>query len=391
MALDFTLLTREQILGDKNGAGQLDVMKRYGTGVAPTDLAVLLGGFMTGSDSHTSEGDPTCITWSASPATNGGVCCFGWTGSTVSLRPNGGGVASVRPALPPWETSKISPSKVKTIKGIRVAEYGEYPQTIADEQTSKELERRRESRSLRPTGKDYTFDSVGLDDYGIPFKATSYPEYELDGKRYIRVLGRAFENARYLSTGKQVENGKPYWVQVQPIEWLTDESGWMVSKKCLFAGIRFDMEKEYDGKFSQTFMKHYLDAHFTQEVISYELEKQRRDKVLKGLSARLEAMTNAETIDAIREKLKAAEKGRKTPTEAKRMEEAARIKQVRQARDVILTTLQKAAEGDDKKLVQEILNLDIVRYYDSRYQIQQEKSQQRRAVRRAQRKQADRG
>lgn len=259
--MDFTFLNADQIWGD----GALDVMKRYGTKVAPTDLTVILGGYMTGGGDRTSEDDLTCASWSASSHRLEDVRCvyFGgvlrWGGTTERR-------ISARPALPPSEASKISPSIARAIAGIRVAEYGEYPQTVADDETCEKLERLHDSRSLHPTGKNYTFDSVGLEDYDTPFKATSFSEYEMDGKRYIRVPGRPADGDSKLSTGEQVESGKPYWVEVQPIEWLMDRSGTMVAKKCLFAGIQFDTKDSYDGDFSKTSIKHYLDTYFAKEM-----------------------------------------------------------------------------------------------------------------------------
>ena len=258
---EFTFLTEEQIWGDD----ALNVIKNYGKKVAPTDLTVILGGYMTAGGNRTSEDDLTCSSWSASSHKNEDVRCVfyegdeGWT-DTQERR------ISARPALPPSEASKISPSEERAIDGIRVAEYGEYPQTVADERTSRKLERLHDSRSLRPTGKNYTFDSVGLKDYDTPFKATSFSEYEMDGKRYIRVPGRPADGDSKLSTGEQVKVEKPYWVEVQPIEWLMDRSGTMVAKKCLFAGIQFDTKSSYDGDFSKTSMKHYLDTYFAKEM-----------------------------------------------------------------------------------------------------------------------------
>ena len=274
---DFTFLTEEQIWGDD----ALAVIKNYGTKVAPTDLTVILGGYVTGGANRTSEGDLTCASWSASSDEIGNVRCVFYGGD------KGGGFTfirdiSARPALPPSEASKISPSEERAIDGIRVAEYGEYPQTVADERTSAKLERLHSSRSLRPTGKNYTFDSVDLEDYDTPFKATSFSEYEMDGKKYIRVLGRPYDDDSKLSTGKQVEEGKPYWVQVQPIEWLMDESRWMVSKKCLFAGIQFDTKSSYDVDFSKTSIKRYLDTYFAKELVpsnALEQKKEEKDKL----------------------------------------------------------------------------------------------------------------
>ena len=220
---------------------------------------------MTGGGNRTSEDDLTSASWSASSDVNKNVRCVSYEGDK-----NWGGTyerkISARPALSPAEAPKIRPENVKTgVNGVKICEYGEYPQTVADERTSERLERLHDSRSLRPTGKNYTFDSVGLTDYDTAFKATSFSEYEMDGKRYIRVPGRPADGDSKLSTGEQVEKGKPYWVEVQPIEWLMDRSGTMVAKKCLFAGIQFDTSS-YDGDFSKTSMKHYLDTYFAREM-----------------------------------------------------------------------------------------------------------------------------
>jgi len=332
-------------------------------------LAALLGGMTD----RTSEGDLTCSTWTRSSFYNGMVRRVICNGRMHGCSPYNRDI-SVRPALPPWETSKISPSKVKTIKGIRVAEYGEYPQMVADEQTSEELERRLESRSLRPTGKNYTFDSTDSYEFGTPFKATTCPEYELDGKKYIRVLGNPYDAE------------SRYWVQVQPIEWLVDESGWMVSKKCLFAGIQFDTGKYYDGDFSKTFMKKYLDTYFAKEIGHEEIVA--RHKVLTGLSARLEEATSDEAVEAIKRRLMEAEKRRKTKTPSNRLHEAARIKRLRNARDILNEAAQQAYDAGDRALLDGIIELSST--YAARYQGQQNRVAQRRATRRAQRKQADR-
>lgn len=276
--MDVTFLKEDQIWGDD----ALDVMKKYGTAVALTDLTVILGGYMNSADgTKTSEGEISCVSWTASSVYRC-LRCVSFKGDS-DLSCTRERIISVRPALPPSETSKISPSEAGTIAGIRVAEYGEYPQTVADERTSEKLERLHNSRSFRLTGKNYTFDSVDVDpndrnskdtpfkvttyqEIDTPFKAISHREYEMDGKRYIRVLGRPFNNNSKLSTGERVKKGKPYWLEVQPIEWLMDRSGTMVAKKCLFAGIQFDTNGYYDGDFSKTTMKHYLDTYFAKEM-----------------------------------------------------------------------------------------------------------------------------
>lgn len=259
--MDFTFLNDDQIWGDD----ALEVIKRYGTKVAPTDLTVILGGVMNNSGARTYEGDLGCASWTASLGYNCLVRCVYHNGAVFWINSNDRWI-SARPALLPSEASKISPSEASVFDGIRVAEYGEYPQTVADERTSEILERLHSLSSLRSTGKNYTFDSVALGDCYTPFKKTTYPEYKMDGKRYVRIPGRPSDSASKLSTGEQVKDGKPYWVEVQPIEWLMDRSGTMVAKKCLFAGIQFDTKNSYDGDFSKTSMKHYLDTYFAKEM-----------------------------------------------------------------------------------------------------------------------------
>ena len=63
-----TTFLKEEEIWEENA---LEVMKAYGTKVAPTDLAVLLGSWVTGDDERTSEGDLTCLAWSASSTNNG--------------------------------------------------------------------------------------------------------------------------------------------------------------------------------------------------------------------------------------------------------------------------------------------------------------------------------
>ena len=298
--LDFTFLKKDQIWGDD----ALDVMKRYGTKVAPTDLTTILGG-MTCFDERTSEN--TCYSWSASEDDS-------WMCDVLSVSMDGDEdgsssdslYISARPSLPSSEAAKISPKEVGTINRIRVVEWGEYPQMVADEPTSEKLERLHGSRSLHPTGKNYTLHSV---DKRSPIKLKPHSEYELDGKRYIRVPGAPCSENSRLSTGEQVEDGKPYWVEVQPIEWLMDKSGWMIAKKCLFAGIPIyplawgkhepGTSYSYGGDFLHTFMKHYLDMYFAKEIMPLELEKsQKKTKTTKAHNIKVDGREDALAVKA---------------------------------------------------------------------------------------------
>lgn len=121
---------------------------------------------------------------------------------------------------------------------------------------------------LKQPGKSYTFDDAGLTDYSSAFKPKTYQEYEdsSSGKRYVRVEGKPADEDSILSDGIRVQKGEAYWLEVKPIEWLKDPSGVWVAKKALFSGVQFDSDRNYDGNFTQTDMKRYLDRYFSKEM-----------------------------------------------------------------------------------------------------------------------------
>lgn len=173
-----TFLTKEQIWGDDQGKGRLQVMKAYGTKTGMSDLTIVLGGYM--STPKTSDGQRTGFVWSASSDGSGYVRAVDDNGDRYYNNPDrrGGGA---RPALPSSVTSSIRLSEAKPsrkISGVDVVEYGEYPQTIAPENIGNELEQAFSRKQLRGTGKNYTFDAEKYNAYNKPFKAKKHAEYK---------------------------------------------------------------------------------------------------------------------------------------------------------------------------------------------------------------------
>lgn len=285
-----TFLTEDQIWG----GSALDVIKKYGTKTALTDLAIALGGYM-GSGSTTSEGDKAGYVWSASAYVScvrvvlcGGGKCY-WD-------PNSREVAG-RPALPSSVTSKIRPNAVRAVSlpegQVKICQFGEYPQNTVSGKIYNELENAYNHSRLQKTGKTYTFDSAELEDYNKPFSPKRHDEYVLNGRKYVRVEGKRADSDSILSNGQNVRDGQAYWLEVSPIEWLMDKSGVWVAKKALFAGIQFDRKNSYDGNFSRTDMCRYLDNYFSKEmqnayspVYDYTAEKTAEDIKAPEPSAR---------------------------------------------------------------------------------------------------------
>lgn len=251
--MDVTFLTAEQIWGDK----ALDVIKNYGTATGATDLAIALGALM-GSSPTTSDNLRGCYCWSASAGDDGdvrGVCGNGdkTLYNTYEMNP------AARPALPPSATSVIGHGAA----GAR-AKYGEYPQTIVPDNVAQRLEDEAGKKRLQTTGKKYTFNANHSTDE--PFKPRDYPEYILDGRKYIRVFASPADSDSVLSNGRRLSDGDICWIEVLPIEWMVDKSGWWVSHKAVFSGIKFDDRASYNGDFSKTSMKRYLDNYFTPQM-----------------------------------------------------------------------------------------------------------------------------
>ena len=121
---------------------------------------------------------------------------------------------------------------------------------------------------MQTTDKKYTFVIEASDAFDKLFKPEEYAEYQYNGKRYIRVEAKPYDNDSKLSNGHLPQAGEACWIEVQPIEWLKDPSGVMVARQALFSGVQFDRNNSYDGNFANTDMKQYLQNHFAKEMVA---------------------------------------------------------------------------------------------------------------------------
>ena len=265
---DLTLLSEGQIWGNDKES-QLEVIRKYGTKAAITDLCVLTGSYLCEDTDYNIDEDSslkgrTSWFWTRSDDNDNDVRAVYKNGYRSSIyRYDRNGV--VRPALQSSVIfSQISPNRVRGYNGTEEVEYGEYPQYAADSRMQSILESEY-NRGMNKTGRSYTFDSVKYDDYDTGFKPVTYEEYEYQGKRYIRIRANSdFGGNKFkLSNGVEYRDGDCVWVEVSPVKWLIDDrTGILVSKLGLVSGIRFlDRNHNYKGDFSRTEMKEYLDRY----------------------------------------------------------------------------------------------------------------------------------
>ena len=278
---DFTFLTKKQIFGRK----QLDIISRYGTKCAITDFSILLGGYVS-SNYYTSEGntrkDRTGWWWTKSSDELDDVLIVSSEGNSrwcYIKRRHGG----FRPALPYHLIQNLS--KVRDINGIKEIDYGEYPQTIVDENYSCELENAYNNGSLRMTGKNYTTDSVICEDIHTSFIPRMHTEYEYNGGKYIRFVGDSNCDGEVLSDGRTIKSGNVYWVRVESITWLVDEiANIALSKKIIFSGVQFENCRGYeedlllyyeeDFDFDRTDIKQFMNNYFSKEILPHRFFSQ---------------------------------------------------------------------------------------------------------------------
>ena len=270
---DLTLLSEGQIWGNSSEP-QLEVMKKYGTKAAVTDLCVLTGSYLCEDIDYNIDEDRSLTGragwfWTKSGNGHDDACAvieYGYPGILFVCARYG----AVRPVLQSSEIfSQITSNRVKGYNGTEEVEYGEYPQYVPDFKTQTILESEYK-RGMNKTGRSYTFDSVKNDASRTRFKPVTYEEYEYQEKKYIRVKANSdFGGNKFkLSNGVEYRNGDYVWVEVSPVKWLIDDNtGILVSKKGLVSGIRFlDKTTNYKGDFDRTEMKKYLDKYMLRDL-----------------------------------------------------------------------------------------------------------------------------
>ena len=286
--MELTLLSERQIWCIDNKPN-LEVIRKYGTKAAITDLCILTGSRLwegTIDEDKSLAGRTGCF-WTISYDNGNDVRSVHYNGN-MHCQFRNERCGAVRPVLQSSVIfSQISPNRVRGYNGTEEVEYGEYPQNAADSKMQNILESLYNNIGMNKTGRSYTFDSVKFDDYDTGFKPVTYEEYEYRGKRYIRIKANIYEpayrrgNYKFkLSNGVEYRDGDYVWVEVSPVKWLVDDkTGILISKKGLVSGIRFlDRNHNYKGDFDETEMKEYLDEYMLRDLTQTKAKTEEEQK-----------------------------------------------------------------------------------------------------------------
>lgn len=158
--------------------------------------------------------------------------------------------------------------KAKKIDDFPVERYqfGEYPQTVIDKRMQQKLENLYVSNGIQTTNKFYTI-SPYMDDGIVSFYSLN--EYEVDGKKYVRVPYLEQKRMRGIKP-EMIKYLPSYWVEVEPITWLVDqELDIALSEKVLFSGVAFSDRKLYESDYEKRvtpILEQYLNRIFCYEI-----------------------------------------------------------------------------------------------------------------------------
>ena len=306
--LDFTLLSKEEILFNYYNNKQIDILKKIGIKSAVTDFSILLGAEVSSNEFINNENNlknRIGYWWTRTFEEDDREkeLCYNnedilfrkkmyllnddkayYIGSyarkaMVNIRNIG-----IRPAIKYSSISQLCKNKKNNEFDILEVEYGEYPQTIVSESFSNILENLYKNKKIKKTGKIYTTDSVNYKNINTNFIPREHIEYEFMGEKYIRFVGDSNCNGKVLSDGRIIKESEVYWVRVEPIKWLVDEKANIaLAKKILFSGVQFKHNKYYIGDFNKTIIKQFMDKYFSQEIKLNKSKKVKNKKERKTL------------------------------------------------------------------------------------------------------------
>ena len=260
------LLDIEQVRHHK-----LKIFNEFGLKANMTDFAILLGGYAESGNFSVDNDYRTGSWWLKNVCDEKNVYFVDIEGDLLFdscyVRTIG-----IRPVIP-YSLIEFD----ECAKSFNKVLYGEYPQDIVGTLLSGVLESLYQRDELEITGKFYTVDSTHFQNTLKSFQRVSYMEHVYEGQKYIRLVGNSNCEGERLSDKRIIEEGKPYWVKVSPIEWLIDhDTKTIFSKDLLVSGIQFN-PKCRDLSFDNSFIYKFLNEIFAKEIIPSKLNNNQKN------------------------------------------------------------------------------------------------------------------
>ncbi len=271
--MEITLLNKDQVFGNK-----IDIIKKYGSKSCITDFSILLDGFVL-NNYHVSNGyslkDRTGMWITKSSYDKDNIYIVDHRGYK-DIKNKLGRQCGGRPVLL-WDNIEDKHND------LYEANFGEYPQTVANVGISNILSYLYDLDEIEKTGKVYIMDSSHGSYSNAKFMARDFTEYIYNGKKYIRFeVDNCYCNGNFLSDGMKIYPNSVYWVCVEPITWLVDEkNGIALSKNILFAGIQYNNYDKDNCKFEDSDFYKYLFDVFLSDIVPSKINNKQLVKIRK--------------------------------------------------------------------------------------------------------------
>jgi hypothetical protein len=167
------------------------------------------------------------------------------------------------------ELQHISPSEqVEEVGDIKIIKSLAYPQKIVPSKLASNLDTLLQYGDLTLIST-VTIDSMPWQAVDKSFKAQVLPVYEHERNLYTKC--EVYSGSTAEITMSDGQNGEEsYWFQVEPLNWLIDDSGIAITEKVIFAGVQMSKSKNYDGDFQNSEMNIFLQNCFIKDAISLE-------------------------------------------------------------------------------------------------------------------------
>ncbi len=261
--IEFRLLTEEEVFGDENGNGQLDIFKAYGTKCAVDDFAILSGVYVP-EGIYTSEGEDlknrTGWWWIQTSLDNYRVYVVNCAG-TKSFTGCRARYVGIRPALKYSSIQDICSNEVRGYNGVTEVKCFNKLSYVPDIDLQNILEQSYLAGNLLKTNIKVPRDGRVWNVDNHPYEEELIDTYVYNNEVYARVEANFDEKKYTLSNGITYKKGDYVWLKEEPSTLLVSkEKDLAVFKNCIAGGITFDYNKDNKPNipFEQTFMYSFL-------------------------------------------------------------------------------------------------------------------------------------
>ncbi len=275
---ELTLLAVDQVMSSQ----KLPIFKPYGVMAATTDFAILTGNEV--AEYHFCRDDKPHLTGRSGaywlkPSSSLAFRRLYQDTNCIDAFGDGENVRyvsfthGIRPVLIASQEFLEQLERKTGYMGITEVTFGEYPQYVEqDSEKVNLLDRLYKENKLKLTGKAYTVDGYKFELDAI-YSSMYVMEYEWNKEKYVITgLTKGYSSDVKLSNGELLQNGKPYWIKVEPITWLYDEkTNLLISKRILLSGIPLFLDSDVKD-FDESFLKKFMDTFMAKEIIPSNLK-----------------------------------------------------------------------------------------------------------------------